>query len=96
MLLFAAIFITNTVFSSNKKPHKGIIVIEAENTKSPLGEWKLITLGDPNFIVGAGNNKHLEFTGGTINGGKATSALEYSFTVPTTGTYRLIDRKSVV
>ena len=90
LLSFAIIFIANTVYSANKKFTKGIVVIEAENTKSPLGEWKLITPDVSNFIVGAGNNEHLEFTGGTINGGKPSSALEYGFTVPASGTYRLL------
>lgn len=72
------------------KTPKGIVVIEAESTKSDLGLWKLITANDTNYVPNAVGKKHLEFTGGTINGGKPTSPLEYNFTVPNTGTYRLM------
>lgn len=89
LLVNFAISSFSLVYASKKMP-KGIIVIEAENTKSNLGEWKLRTPNDSNFVKRAGNNKHIEFTAGTINGGPATSPLEYTFSVPTTGTYRLM------
>ena len=72
------------------KTPKGIVVIEAESTKSDLGFWKLISANDSNYVQNTVGKKHLEFTGGTINGGKPISPLEYDFKVPANGTYHLM------
>lgn len=62
----------------------GVVMMEAENTDSPLGEW-IVKTDNPGF-TGSG---HLEFTGNGINGGPATSPLTYTFTVSSEGYYRL-------
>lgn len=62
----------------------GVVMMEAENTKSNLGKWVLKT-DNPGYS-GTG---HLEFTGNSINGGPATSPLEYTFKINTAGYYRL-------
>ncbi|MDE5417082.1 hypothetical protein L3049_03600 [Labilibaculum sp. DW002] len=76
---------------------KNFIVIEAENTTSELGLWKLITPTDSTYFslegeVAPVNETHLEFTGNDHNGGEANSPLEYRFTCPKTGEYRMVMR----
>lgn len=72
------------------------IVFEAEDTSSPLDQWNLISEGDADYLdkeeVGPINRTHLEFTGNNIGSGPATSPLEYVFTAPTTGVYRVYMR----
>ena len=63
----------------------GLIIMEAENTDSPLDKW--IKKTDVNGYTGSG---HLEFTGNNQSSGPATSPLTYTFKVNTAGTYRLI------
>jgi hypothetical protein len=70
----------------------GIIIMEAESTKSDLGKWKVIRENDPNYVVEARGGAHIEFTGNGINGGKADSPLEYTFTAPSDGVYQLLIR----
>lgn len=76
---------------------KNYIAIEAENTASDLGLWKLITPSDSTYFnlktgVAPINKTHLEFAGNNHNGGEASSPLEYKFTCPKTGEYRLAMR----
>jgi hypothetical protein len=73
---------------------KGYVAIEMESTKSPLGNWKKVTAGDPNFIPSASGGAHLEFTGNNPNSGPADSPLEYTFKIKTAGTYHLMIRAS--
>ena len=72
------------------------IVIEAEATDSDLGEWQLISKGKEgykdNSAVSPINETHLEFTGNNTGSGPANSPLEYIFTAPSTGTYKLLIR----
>lgn len=72
------------------------IVFEAEATDSPLGEWKLIKKGEEGYMdnsaVSPINETHLEFTGNNTSSGPANSPLEYNFTSPSTGTYKLLIR----
>lgn len=95
-LIISMILLTSvlTFFSCSKKEKlpEGIIVIEAENTKSDLGKWIKIIPGDSNYVENARGKAHIEFTGNTINGGKADSPLEYTFTAPEDGVYRLLIR----
>lgn len=65
----------------------GLVIMEAENTKSNYGEW--IEKTDNSGFTGSG---HLEFTGNSINGGPPTSPLKYTFKVNTSGEYRLMIR----
>ena len=69
---------------------EGVVFMEAEATLSPLENWKLIQEGDTNYVANATGKAHLEFGANTINGGKPNSPLEYKFTVPADGTYRLL------
>jgi len=72
------------------------IVFDAESTESDLGEWKLINKGDENYLDNAAvipiNETHLEFTGNNTSSGPPSSPLTYTFTAPTTGTYKLFIR----
>lgn len=76
---------------------KNYIAIEAENTSSDLGLWKVITPTDSTYFTTNGgvepiNNTYIEFTGNNHNGGDPKSPLEYKFTCPKTGTYRMVMR----
>lgn len=90
-IAIVAIFIYTPNAIAKKAP-KDIIILDAETTKSDLGKWIKITSGDSNYVEGARNDVHIEFTGNGKNGGPADSPLEYTFTAPKTGTYRLIIR----
>lgn len=71
------------------------IVFEPEITNSPLGAWKKRIPSDPEYHVGdveAINKSYLEFTGNNLNGGTANSPLNYTFTCPKSGKYRIIMR----
>lgn len=63
---------------------KGLVVIEAENTKSPLGSWKMQKLCK-NF-TGKG---YLQFTGNQPSNGAPKSPLKYSFKIAKEGLYYL-------
>ena len=65
----------------------GLLIIETESTRSPLGKWKKKT-DNPNY-TGSG---HLEFTGNGINGGNADSPLTYKFKINKAGDYSLFIR----
>lgn len=66
------------------------IFIEAENTTSPLGEWKRITMGDANYIDNASGFAQLEFQGNNPDKGAPNSPLSYVFTAPKDGNFRLL------
>ena len=66
------------------------VIIEAESTVSDLGEWKSIQLGDPNYIHGASGWTQLEFQGNDPDQGEPNSPLQYSFTAPKDGNFRLL------
>jgi hypothetical protein len=66
------------------------VILEAESTKSPLGNWQVIKKGDPNYVVGASGDSYLEFQGNNPDTGPADSPLSYTFTVPEDGNYRLL------
>ncbi|SDF46000.1 hypothetical protein [Cellulophaga baltica] len=72
------------------------VVFEAEATESPLDQWELISKGDAGYLdkesLGPINETHLEFTGNNQGSGPATSPLEYVFTAPSTGAYKLVMR----
>ena len=79
---------------TKKSSGKGLIVIEAESTKSDLGDWKMIKEGDKNYVGNASGKAHLEFLGGTQEGSDPGSPIEYTFKVPEDGNYRLIMQTS--
>ncbi|MGB6150598.1 MAG: hypothetical protein WBG48_01290 [Pricia sp.] len=66
------------------------IIMEAESTKSELGEWTAIRLNEPNYIAGASGWTQLEFQGNNPDQGKPNSPLKYTFTAPKDGNFRLL------
>ena len=63
---------------------KGIVVIEAESTKSRLGDWKRKT-----DVKGFTGECHLEFTGNKPENGPPKSPLKYKFKINKAGKYQL-------
>ena len=63
---------------------KGIVVIEAESTKSRLGDWKKKT-----DVKGYTGECHLEFTGNKPENGPPKSPLKYKFKINKGGKYQL-------
>ena len=63
----------------------GLVIMEMENTTSPLGLWKKRN-GPLNGFTGSG---YLEFTGNTPTNGPATSPLTYKFKISKAGLYHL-------
>ncbi|WP_418262488.1 hypothetical protein [Flavobacterium faecale] len=81
----------------NKEPTPEIIFnaddfifLEAENTNSDLGEWKLLKLGATNYVNKASGLAQLEFLGNTPTLGPPNSPLDYHFTAPKDGNFRLL------
>ena len=62
----------------------GLVVMEAENTASPLGQWTLET-----SVPGYHGSGYLEFNGNDYELGPAVSPLEYTFRVNQSGLYYL-------
>lgn len=65
----------------------GLVIMEAENTNSDLGQW--IVKNDVTDYKGTG---HLEFTGNITRGGNPKSPISYTFQINTTGYYRVLLR----
>ena len=87
---------TESVLSCLKTLGTNYVVFDAEATESPLDQWKLITKGDSDYLdkesLGPINETHLEFTGNNQGSGPATSPLDYVFTAPSSGEYKLLMR----
>ena len=62
----------------------GLVVIEAENTKSNLDQWV-----EKTDVSGFTGSSYIEFTGNSPLNGPAVSPLEYTFTVNQSGLYFL-------
>lgn len=75
---------------SNKHVGPDYILFEAEATTSPLGQWKKISEGETNYVSGASGKAQIEFTGNSPGSGPANSPIQYTFTCPKSGTYRLV------
>ena len=65
----------------------GLLVMEAENTHSSLGNWKKSTA-----IAGYTGSGFIEFDGNKYQSGNANSPLIYTFTIQNAGVYRLVPR----
>ncbi len=65
----------------------GLVIIEAEHTKSNLGQW-IVKTDVPDY-KGSG---HLEFTGNETRGGSPKSPLTYTFQINKTAYYRVLLR----
>jgi hypothetical protein len=64
---------------------KGIVMVEAENTESLLGEW-IVKKDFPNYS----GNGYLEFSGGNVKGvGLPSSPIKYTFKITNSGDYAL-------
>jgi hypothetical protein len=62
----------------------GVVVMETENTPSPLGLWQKLTT-----ISGHTGSGYLEFTGNDYTTGPPNSPLEYNFRINQAGLYYL-------
>lgn len=80
----------NTPTPEIKLTANDYIFIEAENTKSDLQKWNLIKYGDSNYVAKVSGFSYLEFNGNQIDSGKPNSPLEYTFTAPKEGNFRLL------
>ncbi|MGJ8655861.1 MAG: hypothetical protein ACSHX6_05360 [Akkermansiaceae bacterium] len=65
----------------------GLVVMEAESTKSSKGKWKKLT-----SVKEFTGDSHFEFTGNKPASGPAKNPLKYSFTVDKDGDYKLLIR----
>ena len=75
-----------TAVDSSDNQGDGLVVIEAEDTSSDLGEWIKKKDGLKNAPRGSG---YLEFTGNNPRSGPPQSPLEYSFKIKQEGLYRI-------
>lgn len=96
LLLLILLFLL-TVFSckSYKFPNNEVnvddyIFLEAESTASDLQKWIVVKKGDKNYVKGTSGEIYLEFMGNKPITGKPNSPLEYQFTAPKTGNFRLM------
>ena len=86
ILIFMSPILLSRVDAAIYNESDGLVVMEMENTGSPLGLWIKINPGDANYVSGATGSGHLEFTGNTINGGDPESPLTYQFKINQGGT----------
>lgn len=82
--------ISNKVSLNNSILKKDVVFIEAESTNSKLQKWILVKKGNKNYVKGASSNTYLEFLGNKPITGKANSPLEYHFTAPKSGNFKLM------
>lgn len=82
--------ITNTNAFLAEVPKTDYIFIEAENTTSNLQKWRIVKKGDKNYVKGASSETYLEFMGNKPITGKPNSSLEYKFSAPKTGSFKLM------
>tara|TARA_R110002051_G_scaffold95649_1_gene165603 strand:- start:43495 stop:44172 length:678 start_codon:yes stop_codon:yes gene_type:complete len=101
---FIYVTISLLVFScgaqKSKKNHKNafleskfktdFIFIEAEQTLSNLQKWLVVKKDDKNYVNGASGEMYLEFMGNKAITGKPNSPLEYKFTAPKSGNFKLM------
>lgn len=93
-------FSSTTTAQSNIKYGENYVVIEAEDTDTPLGRnWIVRKPGDPEYLKylfypgkspSPTNDAYLE----CLRGRRPNSELEYKFTCPKTGTYQVAMRMS--
>ncbi|MBK1825466.1 DUF5060 domain-containing protein [Haloferula rosea] len=62
----------------------GLVVMEIENTASPLGLWQ-----EQSSLSGYSGDGYLQFLGNSYETGPATSPLEFNFTINQSGLYYL-------
>lgn len=86
LMVTAVTFFTALIVQAAHHKTEGLVIIELEDTKSPLGLWELKQSKLNNDFSGKG---YLEFTGNTPINGAPNSPLEYSFTIDKDGLYFL-------
>lgn len=84
MTLFAGCILGSAAHGAMYQEKDGLVIIEAENTTSALGEWGKKT--DRSGYTGSG---YLEFTGNNPESGPAKSPLTYEFKIQKAGLYML-------
>ena len=86
--ILSLLFFTGNSYAADVFQGKdGLLIIEAESTKSSKGKWKKKTT-----VEGFTGASHLEFTGNKPANGPAESPLKYRFTVDKDGNYQLLIR----
>jgi hypothetical protein len=88
--LFEGRKLTERANPSSMVEQEDYIHIEAESTISDLGEWKMITKGETNYVDDASGEKQLEFLGNQPTTGPPNSPLAYDFIAPKNGDFRLL------
>ncbi|MGY6649649.1 hypothetical protein [Wenyingzhuangia sp. IMCC45574] len=88
---------TDPTLTNGVKYAKDFIVFEPETTESDLGLWVVRTKGETGYYTTYDgsepiNNSYLEFTGNNLNGGAATSPIEFTFKATKTAKFRIIMR----
>ena len=74
----------------NSISNSDYVFIEAENTRSKLIKWTIIKKGDKIYVKGASSETYLEFMGNKVITGKPNSPLQYQFTAPKSGNFKLM------
>jgi hypothetical protein len=69
---------------------EALMKIEAESTRSDMGEWIVVKKGDKNYVENASGGACIEFTGNNPGNGDPSSPIAYTFEVPVNGSYRLL------
>lgn len=72
------------VFGQTYNEGGGLVVMEVENTTSPLGQWEKKT-----GLSGFSGSGYLQFLGNTFENGPADSPLEFQFQINQAGLYYL-------
>ena len=90
-ILFVMFLVLSSTFGYSQKVYEesaGVVMMEAENTPSPLDLWV-----NSVFFPAFSGSGHIEFTGNVANGtGTPKSPLIYKFKINTAGDYALIIR----
>jgi hypothetical protein len=80
----------NNSFFLDKVSNSDVIFMEAEETTSNLQKWTTVKKGDKNYVSGSSGETYLEFMGNKAITGKPNSPLEYTFTAPKSGSFKLM------
>jgi hypothetical protein len=82
--ILALFAFTNLGLAQTYNESGGLVVMEIENTASPLGLWQKQTA-----LAGHSGTGYLQFLGNTYESGPATSPLEFNFKINQAGHYYL-------
>lgn len=93
LLILTSCTTQNTFLKKAKKSNistEDFIALEAENTDSNKGKWQVVKESNPNYVKDASQKLYLEFMGNKPITGKPNSPLEYKFTAPKSGKFKLM------